>query len=223
LRLNGLAYEFVILNDHGVTYFQELQEELQRQVRTTGSHSWLNKRGGIFILRSDLTPESDRAHIQAVARVSLSAELPLSDQIDRKFTVDRIPALLPVTQRKKEHRVHELPLPRLQFFNEFGGFSEDGREYVISLSAGQWTPAPWINVIANRREFGFQVSECGLPHGRMILYPTRRAKSFISVMRRAAKCGPQRPYRSGAILVISFGMESDIPFSSTRVTASIIH
>ena len=48
----------------------------------------------------------------------------------------------------------------LQFFNGLGGFSEDGREYVTTLAPGQWTPAPWINVISNP-SFGFQVSESG--------------------------------------------------------------
>ena len=46
------------------------------------------------------------------------------------------------------------------FDNGLGGFSADGREYVIYLEPGQWTPAPWINVIANP-DFGFTVSETG--------------------------------------------------------------
>jgi cyclic beta-1,2-glucan synthetase len=29
------------------------------------------------------------------------------------------------------------------------------------LGEGQWTPAPWLNVISNSRDFGFQVSESG--------------------------------------------------------------
>ena len=50
--------------------------------------------------------------------------------------------------------------PDLEFFNGLGGFAADGREYVTILGEGQWTPAPWINVIANPA-FGFQVSESG--------------------------------------------------------------
>ncbi len=46
--------------------------------------------------------------------------------------------------------------PELEFFNGLGGFAADGREYVTILGAGQWTPAPWINVVANPG-FGFQV------------------------------------------------------------------
>ncbi|MEP6471883.1 MAG: glycosyl hydrolase family 65 protein, partial [Acidobacteriota bacterium] len=52
------------------------------------------------------------------------------------------------------------PRPALEFFNGLGGFAKDGCEYVTILGAGQWTPAPWINVVANR-SFGFQVSESG--------------------------------------------------------------
>jgi len=47
--------------------------------------------------------------------------------------------------------------PELEFFNGLGGFTAGGREYVTTLGEGQWTPAPWINIIANP-SFGFQVS-----------------------------------------------------------------
>src|SRR5207244_11017827 len=48
----------------------------------------------------------------------------------------------------------------LEVFNGVGGFAADGREYRTVLRAGQWTPAPWINVIANP-SFGCLVSEAG--------------------------------------------------------------
>jgi len=47
-----------------------------------------------------------------------------------------------------------------EFYNGFGGFVEDGREYEIFLSDDNRPPAPWINVIANKK-FGFHVSESG--------------------------------------------------------------
>jgi cyclic beta-1,2-glucan synthetase len=52
------------------------------------------------------------------------------------------------------------PSPGLEFFNGLGGFTADGREYVTMLTDGVWTPAPWVNVIANPH-FGFQVSTTG--------------------------------------------------------------
>ena len=46
------------------------------------------------------------------------------------------------------------------FFNGTGGFTPDGREYVISTGGGKVTPAPWVNVLANP-SFGTVVSENG--------------------------------------------------------------
>ena len=49
---------------------------------------------------------------------------------------------------------------RLHQGHGLGGFAAAGREYVTVLEEGQWTPAPWINVVANPH-FGFQVSADG--------------------------------------------------------------
>jgi cellobiose phosphorylase len=54
------------------------------------------------------------------------------------------------------------PLPRdLRVHNGVGGFSPDGREYVMSIGPGSRTPAPWCNVLSNAH-FGSVVSESGL-------------------------------------------------------------
>jgi cyclic beta-1,2-glucan synthetase len=46
------------------------------------------------------------------------------------------------------------------FDNGYGGFSADGREYIIDWQPGHTTPAPWSNVIANPN-FGFLITEAG--------------------------------------------------------------
>src|SRR5690606_26398198 len=51
--------------------------------------------------------------------------------------------------------------PKLSFSNGYGGFTEDGRQYVIDSKVGRPTPAPWCNVLANP-DFGCLVSESSL-------------------------------------------------------------
>jgi cyclic beta-1,2-glucan synthetase len=53
----------------------------------------------------------------------------------------------------------------LVFDNGYGGFSADGREYIVRVKPGldgehRRPPMPWVNVIANEAA-GFLVSECG--------------------------------------------------------------
>ncbi len=52
------------------------------------------------------------------------------------------------------------PRQDLQYYNGLGGFTPDGREYVITTAHDQRTPAPWVNVLANP-QFGTVVSESG--------------------------------------------------------------
>ncbi len=48
----------------------------------------------------------------------------------------------------------------LKYFNGLGGFTEDGKEFVIYLGPNRHTPLPWINIMANRK-FGALISESG--------------------------------------------------------------
>ena len=54
----------------------------------------------------------------------------------------------------------EPPRARPDPVNGLGGFTPDGREYVITPRRGPATPAPWVNVLANP-DFGTVVSESG--------------------------------------------------------------
>ena len=47
-----------------------------------------------------------------------------------------------------------------EFFNGFGRFIKEGREYEILLNDNNRPPSPWINVISNKN-FGFHISETG--------------------------------------------------------------
>ena len=164
-RVKGLAVDLVIVNEKAHSYTQELQASLEALVRTSqsaGRDERLNARGGVFILRRDLLSPGDHAALQAAARaVLLSRHGTLAEQLRRA----ELPLeSTPVSPRRPARK--ELPIDvaaphfESEFFNGLGGFVDDGREYVTVLGEGQWTPAPWVNVIANPA-FGFQVSESG--------------------------------------------------------------
>jgi cyclic beta-1,2-glucan synthetase len=163
-RLKLLDVDLVILNEHGATYAQDLQDSLETLVRTSQSilvHESHPGHGGVYVLRGDRLSSEDRTLLQAAARaVLLSRRGSLADQVTRLERPTRIapPAAPPVPRRTGNQPT--APRPELEFFNGLGGFAENGREYVAVLGPGQSTPAPWSNVIANA-SFGFQVSESG--------------------------------------------------------------
>ena len=75
----------------------------------------------------------------------------------------RVPRLEPTRSQRVETPPAELPARELILFNGLGGFTPDGTEYVITTLAGQTTPMPWSNVLANPN-FGTVISESGLAY-----------------------------------------------------------
>ncbi|MBV8199028.1 MAG: phosphorylase, partial [Acidobacteria bacterium] len=163
-RGKGLAVDLVILNEKGAGYAQDLQAALEALVRTIQARhhdDGPEPHGNAVILRAEqVTPES-RGALLAAARVVLQARNgTLAEQIVRRGRVDEKRA--PRARRAAAPQPDEATPPRLdlELWNGLGGFDAGGSEYVTVLGEGQWTPAPWINVIANSG-FGFQVSESG--------------------------------------------------------------
>ena len=49
-------------------------------------------------------------------------------------------------------------MSKLEYYNEYGGFSEDGLEYVIKLEKGEKLPTVWSMILANET-FGTLVTQ----------------------------------------------------------------
>jgi cyclic beta-1,2-glucan synthetase len=164
-RMKQLAVDLVILNERPPSYVQDLQALLEALVRTSQSaehHEGHEPHGSVFILRGDRVTASQRDVLQAAARAVLwSRRGTLAEQVTRAERPETAAVVHPPRHAATKPSA-DVPPPRpaLESFNGLGGFAADGREYVTILGKGQWTPAPWINVIANPA-FGFQVSESG--------------------------------------------------------------
>jgi len=163
-RMKGISADLVILNAKGTSYAQDLQQSVEAMVRASQSavgHESHGEHGGVFVLREDLLPLQDLAVLRSAARVLILANRgTLSEQVVRQQAPR--PEPVPVRRRPVREKPETLspPVPDLEFWNGLGGFTPDGREYVTVLGKEEWTPAPWINVVANPA-FGFQVSESG--------------------------------------------------------------
>jgi len=162
-RQKKLSVDLVILNERVSSYAQDLQKSLEATVHGAQLGSDDSAQGRIFLLRTDLLGTESNGALRAAARVDLSARRgSLEEQLSSLVEADK--EVAPPKPRRvtppPTGSVVSTDTTSLQFFNGFGGFSADGREYVVVLNGGQKTPAPWVNVIANS-SFGFQVSAEG--------------------------------------------------------------
>jgi cellobiose phosphorylase len=162
-RVHGLAVDLVIWNEDQSGYRQMLQDQITGVITSRSEANLLDKPGGIFIRRLEQIPDEDKVLMQTVARVIVSDTAgTLAEQMERRAGLDiPVPRFRPVRSRWAEIPLGvELPKHDLAAFNGTGGFTHDGREYVITTTSESPTPAPWVNVLANPW-FGTVVSESG--------------------------------------------------------------
>ena len=170
-RMKRLAVDLVILNERAVILRpgpagrdrdRGTQQPVPRSARTRNSR----KARSSCCAPISISAEA-RALLQSVARVVAGrpprAASPTSSRLKQRPVEPRSgrPGASGGPARRRCRSPGRPSSPRdLEFFNGLGGFDKDGREYVTVLDAGQSTPAPWINVVANP-DFGFQVSADG--------------------------------------------------------------
>ena len=161
-RMKGLAVDLVIWNEDDSVYRQSLQESILNIVSASPEAALVDRPGGVFVRRGELMSEEDRALLQTVARVVLLDDAGnLIDQVNRRVRPEMaVPWFRPSRTQLEIDSALAIERPDLEFDNGIGGFSRDGREYVITLKPSQATPAPWVNVIANAK-IGTVISETG--------------------------------------------------------------
>src|SRR6185312_7085872 len=139
-RLKGLSADLVLLNEHPVSYRDETHETLQHLLEDGPWRGWSDKPGGAFLLRAELMTDAERTLLFSLARAILHGDRgTLANQLDRPY-----PGREPhdgVERRKSrtralpevKHDAGAVETPALTLFNGLGGFTPDGRAYVVVL------------------------------------------------------------------------------------------
>jgi cyclic beta-1,2-glucan synthetase len=163
-RLKGLAVDLVIWNEDHAGYRQALQEQILGLIGAGTEAHVIDRPGGIFVRPAEQIANEDRILLQTVARIIITDNRgTLAEQINRRPVGDvRVPKLeLKPSLGLIPARAADSDITHAKILdNGLGGFSQDGREYVITLAPGRATPAPWANVLANPH-FGCVISESG--------------------------------------------------------------
>jgi cyclic beta-1,2-glucan synthetase len=166
-RLKGLRADLVILNEHPVSYLDEVHSRLTSLLDDGPWRAWKHQPGGAFLLRGDMMGAAERALLQSVANTVIE-----TNRGDLRAHLARPPlapfASTPLPALAAHPEGMEVPawpslavsVPPLTLHNGFGGFTDDGRAYAIVLEGDQETPAPWVNVLSNQR-FGTILSASG--------------------------------------------------------------
>ncbi|BES69346.1 hypothetical protein RE428_03640 [Marinobacter nanhaiticus D15-8W] len=163
-RKRNFKVDLVLLNTGDTGYEGTTQDTVRRLLAQHNAEPYVGGRGGIFPLTADSLGAEDVVLLKTAASVVLDASAQSLSRALARLGIGESP--LPRLRVRPTHAsAHAItaslpPVGGLHCDNGYGGFTADGREYVITVSHRRPTPAPWINLLANRT-FGSIVSESG--------------------------------------------------------------
>ena len=152
-KVHGLVLDLVFINDVPGNDHDGLTHFIRNMANT--EHLWATheQTGQVYIINGDELNEDERTLLRTVARISFN---------DHERIEQQLLSLEAANQQYQDKVEYPVMKPSAQFhvwstldfYNQYGGFDNGGRDYVVTNTN---TPMPWINVIANPK-FGCIVS-----------------------------------------------------------------
>ncbi|HOD01428.1 MAG TPA: glucoamylase family protein [bacterium] len=163
-RILRFNFDLVFIVDEKVSYEENLEKDVYEVVENSLSRPY--EGSGVYVLNSVNMTLEERYALLSLAKVVLDTSLgSLDDQLNLASRYTE-PETVAIKESAYEDYIETI-LPQegfkegLDFYNGIGGFSLDGKNYVMDVSSENPTPLPWSNVISNE-SFGTLVTESGL-------------------------------------------------------------
>ena len=155
-RVKGRSFDLLVLCHEESGYHQPLLSLLRHHAASSPGNN-------VFIRHIDAISASLQNLFSLVATAEFCGEESIAEQLAvlKKSGAGLSRSALPEMLNTSMNTNAQEGCEGGEFFNGYGTFSSDGKEYHICLKHGASTPAPWINMLTNEH-FGTLVSESGL-------------------------------------------------------------
>lgn len=163
----NINVELVILDEEKHSYENYAKEEIENCILNNHMGYLKNTRGGIFTISANEIERSDLELLDFVASIIINSKFGGIEnnlkEIEEKYLENykeiSNEIKLPNIVEDEEDDIDILADPQnLKYYNEYGAFSSDGKEYLISVNKNKRLPAVWSNVLANDK-FGTIITE----------------------------------------------------------------
>ncbi len=144
---HSIFVDIVIINSENDQYAEKIKKEIADEIyRMYTLNNFYHTPGKIVVIdRKDMT-EEERRLFDVVPRLRfvLNDHKSLSEKVELLQEQNEIAKKIIPPVQQTTSRIDE----PLIFETDFGGFTKDGREYVVKSKN---TPMPWANIIANEK------------------------------------------------------------------------
>lgn len=167
IRTKNFETELVIIDEEKHSYENYVREEIEGLILNSQMAYLKNIRGGIFEVSKNEISKDDLELLEFVASVIIdsskggieNALKDLEEEYIEKYKEIGNERENIIIKTENQENIDILQNPeRLKYYNEYGAFSEDGKEYLIKINKENRLPTVWSHIMANDK-FGTLVTE----------------------------------------------------------------
>ena len=161
-RAKNIKIDLVFLNEELNSYDHYIRFEIENAIQNKQLSFLKNQFGGIFIINKKDLSKEDLELLEFRANLTLDSSLGNIKTILKDIEEDYLIKTKEISAEKEnislqEERLKE-DLSELKYYNEYGGFNEDGKEYKILINENNKLPTVWSNILANEK-FGTLITQ----------------------------------------------------------------
>lgn len=152
-RSKNVKIELVILNREANSYEKGLENEINSEIQNKQIAYLKNIYGGIFVINEKELSKEDINLLEFRANYIVdgskgSLEAQLKEQEEEYMRCTHIKTIGSYYKNTDKEIIYQ-DYSNLKYYNEYGGFSEDGFEYKFKISDNIKLPTIWSMVLAN--------------------------------------------------------------------------
>ena len=163
----NLLVDIVFIDEEKHSYENYVREEIENKILDSHLGYRKNLRGGIFTLSKNEISLEDFNLLKFVSSLIIDTHKGDLEYIVKDLEDEYLKNLKDMPDEKQELLIQEENIPEKinifqdenkKYFNEYGAFSADGKEYLIRTNKTNRTPTVWSHILANEK-FGTVVTE----------------------------------------------------------------
>lgn len=167
IRTKGFETELVIVDEEKYSYENYVMEDIEEAVLNSQLSYLKNTRGGIFELNKNEISKEDMDLLQFIAGIIIDSKKggishSLKDieeeYLEKYKKIPNEPENIIVESENQDNIDILQNTENLKYYNEYGAFSADGKEYLIKVNKENRLPTVWSHIMANKK-FGTLVTE----------------------------------------------------------------
>ena len=157
-RTKNIKVEIVFLNQEKYSYENYVRDEIENIILNFQLGFLKNITGGIFNLNINEMDKKDVELLKFVANITINGEKGgiknCLNELEEKY-IEKYKNISDEIQKDvliEEDNNEDVDIIKdLKYFNEYGGFSEDGKEYLIKVNTKNRLPTVWAHILANKK------------------------------------------------------------------------